>query len=186
MNKERLEAFTDAIIAIAATIMVLELQTPKEATIQGLGELWSVFLSYIVSFALIYIVCYSHHNIFEKADYISTKTFLLNGVWLFFLTLAPFTTAWIGKFPNDTLPEFIYALVLLLWSVTFQIMDIQIRHDNPTAQKDRTSLFQFRLVLYGGMVAGMIVSFFVLILTLVITGITTLTMILPMMKGSKI
>ena len=74
MNKNRLEAFSDAIIAIAATIMVLELHIPKLNNLSGLWEEWPVFLAYFISFTLIYAVWYNHHNLFKKANYISKQT----------------------------------------------------------------------------------------------------------------
>ena len=74
MNKNRLEAFTDAIIAIAATIMVLELHIPQYNTLASLVEEWPVFLAYFISFTLIYTVWYNHHNLFKKAKiYITGK-----------------------------------------------------------------------------------------------------------------
>lgn len=76
MNKSRLEALTDAIIAIAATIMVLELQVPEHNSIHSLMENWPIFLAYTISFFLIYIVWFNHHNIFKKAKIISTKTYI--------------------------------------------------------------------------------------------------------------
>ena len=97
MNKERLVAFTDAIVAIAATIMVLELHTPITDDWQGLREEWPTFLAYLISFSVIYVVWYNHHNLFAKAEVVTTRTFLLNGLWLFFLTLVPFTTGWVGS-----------------------------------------------------------------------------------------
>lgn len=118
MNKARLEAFTDAIIAIAATIMVLELKVPAQATLQGLLSEWQVLLAYVISFIFIYVVWFSHHNIFKKAKTITARTFIYNGIWLFLLTLVPFTTRWVGSNVNATFPEFLYVLVLLLWSIT--------------------------------------------------------------------
>ncbi len=92
INKERLIAFTDAIIAIVAIIMVLELVTPSPPTFEGLFSQWPVFVAYITSFVLIYIVWYNHHNAFEKINRLSTKVFLLNDVWVFVLTILPFAT----------------------------------------------------------------------------------------------
>lgn len=68
MNKERLAAFSDAIIAIAATIMVLDLKLPKEPTIQSLAQEWPVFLTYFVSFNLIYIFWLNYNNLFRAAE----------------------------------------------------------------------------------------------------------------------
>lgn len=66
IDKKRLEAFTDAIMAIAATIMVLELKVPQEITIEGLLSQWSIFLSYLISFLLIYIMWLNHYKSFKK------------------------------------------------------------------------------------------------------------------------
>ncbi|GAA3198860.1 TMEM175 family protein [Lentilactobacillus kefiri] len=186
MNKPRLELFTDAIMAIAATIMVLELRVPKITSLSDLTSLWSVFLAYLVSFVLIYVVWYSHYKIFQKAKVISTATYAWNGVWLFFMTLTPFTTAWIGEFSNSMLPEITYSIILLLWSISFQLMNRQVRKDNPEMQKDPTSSLKFRLPLYGGILAALVVSFLVPILTLIIVGITTMSLAIPMMRGRHI
>lgn len=173
MNKARLEAFTDAIIAIAATIMVLELHVPKENNFHGLLEEWPTFLAYLVSFVFIYTVWYSHHNLFKKAKKITTRTYLYNGIWLFLLTLVPFTTNWVGEAPNASLPEFLYTLVLLLWSLMFQVMDNQIVHDNPEVKKDETNHLSYRLALYGGYIIAILLAFFQPIWCLILMAITS-------------
>lgn len=180
MNKARLEAFTDAIIAIAATIMVLELEVPKEPTLHGLLSEWQVLLSYIISFIFIYVVWFSHHNIFKKAQNITTRTFIYNGIWLFFLTLVPFTTRWVGSDVNATFPEFLYVFVMLIWSIMFEVIDRQIIHDNPDAPKDPTNARTYRLALYGGFVLAMIVSFFAPIWCMFIMAFTSVMLILQM------
>lgn len=83
MDKNRIIALTDGIIAIAATIMVLELEVPEELTTASLLGQWPVLLAYIVSFSQIYLAWRSHHNSFQKADVVSVRTFLINGIWLF-------------------------------------------------------------------------------------------------------
>lgn len=185
MNKGRLEAFTDAVIAIAATIMVLEMRPPEENSVRALLALWPVFVSYTVSFALIYVVWYSHHNIFRKAEVISPTTFFLNGMWLFFLTLVPFATAWIGKHPDETLPEFVYTLVLLLWSLSFQLMDHRIVRDNPDQDADVSDRPLLRAVLYGGISLAMLFSFFFPIVSLIIMSFASITTVVGMLYGSK-
>ncbi|MBB1095999.1 TMEM175 family protein [Limosilactobacillus agrestis] len=180
MNKSRLEAFTDAIIAIAATIMVLELKVPKEPTFFGLLEEWQTLLSYVISFIFIYIVWFSHHNIFKKAQNITMRTFLYNGIWLFFLTLVPFTTRWVGSQTEATFPEFLYAFIMLMWSLMFEVIDRQILHDNPQALKDPTNSRAYRSALYGGFILAMIVSFFAPVGCLIIMALTSIILILRM------
>ncbi len=68
---------------------------------------------------MIWLVWAMHHDLFEKAEVITRKTFLVNGIWLFLLTIVPFTTAWVGSAPYSFLPEFLYPLNLLLWSGRF-------------------------------------------------------------------
>ena len=91
MNKDRIIALTDGIVAIAATIMVLELKIPKIITLDSLLSQIPILYSYIISFALIYLSWRSHHNAFEKAEIINSKIFILNGIWLFFITLFDWT-----------------------------------------------------------------------------------------------
>lgn len=173
MNKGRLEAFTDAVIAIAATIMVLELRPPKSVSLQGLTEDWPTFVAYFFSFWIIYMVWFSHHNVFNKAKVISTRTFMFNGLWLFMLTLVPFVTAWVGEHAEQTLPEIGYITVLLLWSIAFQFMDESILRDNPGLQHDNANQPAIRWWLYGGYVLGIVIAFIWPLVSLLIVGLIT-------------
>jgi uncharacterized membrane protein len=110
----------------------------------------TVFIAYVVSFSQIYLVWKNHHDLFEKAEVVSQRTFVLNGIWLFFCTLVPFNTRWIGEAPDSLLPELLYVLDLALWSVLFQIMDFSVLKDNPAARPDSTNQKHFRFLLYGG------------------------------------
>ena len=173
LNKERLIAFTDAIIAIAATIMVLELAVPVVDSWRGLAAEWPTFLAYLISYIMIYLVWYSHHNLFEKATVVSTRTFLINGLWLFFLTLVPFTVA-----------EFLYLLDLFLWSAGFHLLDWQIRKDNPDAARDSSTRLLDRLVLYGGFLLCMVLAFFVPRASLYLIGVVSAVMIVRMILAN--
>ena len=187
MNKGRLEAFTDAIVAIAATIMVLELHTPITNNWKGLMEEWPIFLAYIISFAMIYVVWYSHHNLFKKAETITPRTYLINGLWVFFLTLVPFTTGWVGASPDATLPEVVYAINLLLWSAAFHLLDRQILKDNPTAEKDSSTRLFDRAFMYGGYAVCILLAFLYARFSLYIIGIVSIVMIIRIftVKGEK-
>lgn len=182
LNKERLGAFTDAIVAIAATIMVLELHTPAHANLASLLKEGPTFIAYIVSFVLIYLVWFNHHNIFEKADIISVRTFLYNGIWLFLLTLIPFTTRWVGVAPSSTLPELLYTLDLFLWSLMFQIMDNQIRKDNPGTTRDETNNFSFRFLLYGTYLIAIIMAFIIPVISLLIIALIDIFCLVLIMR----
>ncbi len=174
MNKGRVEAITDGIVAIAATIMVLELAVPATSTWSGLiGELPTI-IAYVISFFMIYGVWYMHHNLFEKAEYISGRTYIINGFWIFALTFVPFTTAWVGANPNETVPEFLYALNMLIWSIMFQWLDYQIRKDNPNALRDRSNEMSNRIILYGTFSLCMVLAYVIPPLSLALVGINAI------------
>ena len=168
IEKGRLEAFTDAIIAIAATIMVLELAAPDEVSAAALFSQWSVLVAYIISFSMIYIVWLNHYRAFKKVEVISVKAFFINGIWLFFLTLVPFATAWVGKHPNDTLPEALYVTVLFLWSLMYQILDNLLVKENPQAELDSTNEKELRIPMYAGYLLAFALSFIKPILCMVV------------------
>ncbi|KRO16025.1 TMEM175 family protein [Lacticaseibacillus saniviri] len=181
MNKGRIEAFTDAIVAIAATIMVLELKPPKVNTVAALLDEWPVFLAYLISFSLIYIVWYEHHNLFQRSGVISSSTYFLNGVWLFFLTLIPFVTAWIGESPNSVVAAVTYLLVMLLWTLAFQLMERQVTLDSDPHKRHYRlprARFNFDLFLLGGLVIAFFVPFF----AIVAVGLFSLILIVRMFQ----
>lgn len=159
MNKERLAAFTDAIAAIVATIMVLELGIPDDPSFGGLWAERGVFLAYAVSYLMIYVVWRMHHDLFEKAEVISSSAFAVNGVWLFFLTLVPFTTAWVGASPGETVPALLYTIDLALWAACSQWLDHAICTDNPGAERDASNRLLERAVIYGGYAVCAVLSF---------------------------
>ena len=178
-------ALTDGIVAIAATIMVLELAVPQTITIDSLLSQAPIFFSYIISFALIYLSWRSHHNAFEKADVINSRIFLINGIWLFFITLIPFATGLIGNAPNKTLSSAIYALVLILWVLSFQFLDIEITKANPGVPKDEARDNKFRVLLFGSYFLALIAAFVMPFLTTIIIGLNVLIMAMFLVFKSK-
>ena len=125
---------------------------------------------------MIWLVWAMHHDLFEKAEVITRKTFLVNGIWLFLLTIVPFTTAWVGSAPYSFLPEFLYPLNLLLWSAAFQLLDYEIRRDNPEMPKDVSSNRRARFFLYIVCFACMILAFLQPVFSIRLVGISTLIM----------
>ena len=178
MNKSRVEAITDGIVAIAATIMVLELAIPSINDWPGILEIRHTFFAYLVSFFMIYIVWSMHHDLFEKAEVISRRAFMINGIWIFFLTLVPFTTSWVGTAPDAVVPEFLYPLNLLLWSGAFQWLDYQILKDNPGVDKDLSVSFSFRFFMYGTYVVCIILAFIRPVFNRYLLMLATLIMII--------
>jgi|UPI0005636F9F uncharacterized membrane protein len=115
----RLEAFSDGVIAIIITIMVLELRPPTLPSLAGLAHLWPVLLAYGLSFVQVGIYWINHHNLLDRASASTTGLRWANMLWLFCLSLIPFGTAWFGEFPSKAVPTAAYLVTLLLPSLAY-------------------------------------------------------------------
>lgn len=126
MKTTRLEAFSDGVIAILITIMVLELKIPHGSDFESLKPLLPIFLSYILSFIYLGIYWNNHHHLLQAAD--STNGIILwaNLHLLFWLSLIPFTTGWMGENHFASLPTAIYGINLLLAAIAYEILQMQI------------------------------------------------------------
>jgi uncharacterized membrane protein len=122
VNKNRLEAFSDGVIAILITIMVLELRVPHQATLEALEPLVPVFLSYVLSFVYLAIYWNNHHHMLHATRSVSGSMLWANLHLLFWLSLVPFVTAWSGENHFAPLPTACYGLVLLLAAIAYIIL----------------------------------------------------------------
>ncbi len=122
MSKGRLEAFSDGVIAILITIMVLELAAPHEADLSALIPLASTFLSYVLSFVFLGIYWNNHHHLLQVIRHINGRVLWANLHLLFWLSLIPFATAWMGETQFATWPVALYGAVLLCAAVSFTIL----------------------------------------------------------------
>ena len=122
MGKGRLEAFSDGVIAIIITIMVLELKVPHNAELSSLWELGPVFLSYVLSFAYMGIYWNNHHHLFHAVKRVSGSLLWANLHLLFWLSLFPFTTGWMGENHFATWPVIIYGINLMLAALAYTIL----------------------------------------------------------------
>jgi len=122
MHKERLEAFTDGVIAVIITIMVLELKVPHGDSLTVLIPLLTVFLGYILSFIYIGIYWNNHHHMLFAADKINGKAMWANMHLLFWLSLVPFATAWMGENHFTRWPVVLYGTILLMNGVAYAIL----------------------------------------------------------------
>jgi uncharacterized membrane protein len=116
MEKGRLEAFTDGVIAVIITIMVLELKAPHEATAEALLGHWPIFLSYVLSFVYVGIYWNNHHHLLHAVKHVNGKVMWANLHVLFWLSLFPFTTSWLAEsrpLPASA-PTSLYGFVLLM------------------------------------------------------------------------
>jgi uncharacterized membrane protein len=122
MSKGRLEAFSDGVIAILITIMVLELRVPEEADWHALGELTPIFLSYILSFIFLGIYWNNHHHLLQVATQVNGRVLWANLHLLFWLSLVPFVTGWMGENNFAQLPVALYGVVLWMSGFSYYIL----------------------------------------------------------------
>ncbi len=122
MEKGRLEAFSDGVIAIIITIMVLELKVPHEADLAALRPLVPVFLSYVLSFIYLGVYWNNHHHLLQAARSVNGKVLWANLHLLFWLSLIPFVTGWTGENHFAPLPVALYGTVLLFSAIAYFIL----------------------------------------------------------------
>jgi uncharacterized membrane protein len=122
MNKNRLEAFSDGVLAIIITIMVLELKVPHAEDFHALQPLLPVFLSYVLSFVYIGIYWNNHHHLLHTVHHVSGSVLWANLHLLFWLSLFPFVTAWMGENHFAPAPTALYGAILLMGAVAYWLL----------------------------------------------------------------
>src|SRR6476659_7406928 len=122
MGKGRLEAFSDGVLAIIITIMVLELRVPHGTELSSLRPLWPVFLSYLLSFVYLGIYWNNHHHMLQVTQRVNGNVLWANLHLLFWLSLFPFATAWMGENHFAKVPTALYGFVMLMAAVAYWIL----------------------------------------------------------------
>jgi uncharacterized membrane protein len=134
MSKERLTAFSDGVIAIIITIMVLELKVPHGASWTALSTLIPVFLSYVLSFVFVGIYWNNHHHLLHAAKRLNSAVMWANMHLLFWLSLIPFATGWMGENHFAELPVSVYGVALLMPAIAYFILQTCIVKANGSDQ----------------------------------------------------
>lgn len=122
MGTNRLEAFSDGVLAIIITIMVLELQPPEGYDLAALRPLLPVLLSYIISFVFVAIYWHNHHHMLHATKHVNGAILWANTHLLFWLSLIPFLTAWMGEHPDQTWPAALYGVNLIMAAIAYTIL----------------------------------------------------------------
>lgn len=130
MNKNRLEAFSDGVLAIIITIMVLEFKVPDDTTFEAIIKLSHKFLSYILSFIYVGIYWNNHHHLIHSLKKVNGKILWANLHLLFWLSLIPFATAWVGEHHFASFPMMLYGIVLLMNAIAYFILQRLILIDH--------------------------------------------------------
>jgi uncharacterized membrane protein len=129
MGKGRMEAFSDGVIAVIITIMVLELKAPHGHALADLRPLIPVFLSYVLSFVFLCIYWNNHHHLWHAAKQVDGAIMWANMHLLFWLSLIPFTTSWMGENHFEAMPTSLYGMVLFCCGIAYTILArVLIRH----------------------------------------------------------
>jgi uncharacterized membrane protein len=124
MKKTRLEAFSDGVLAIIITIMVLELKVPHGTTLAALAPMWPTLLGYLLSFIYIGIYWNNHHHLWHAAEHVTGGVLWANLHLLFWLSLVPFVTAWMGENHFAAVPVAVYGAVLLGAALAYYVMTL--------------------------------------------------------------
>lgn len=156
MGKSRIEAFSDGVIAIIITIMVLELKVPHGASFNDLIELSPVFISYVLSFIYVGIYWNNHHHLFHAVHEITGAVLWANLHLLFWLSLIPFTSGWMGENHFATAPVALYGANLFLCAIAYSVLVRMLtrnQHENPALAEaigsDRKGWLSLALYLLG-------------------------------------
>ena len=136
MKTTRLEAFSDGVLAIIITIMVLELKVPHAAELAALKPVLPVLLSYVLSFIYLGIYWNNHHHLFQATEQVSGGILWANLFLLFWLSLFPFTTAWMGENHLAAIPTAIYGFVLLMAGLAYYVLERAIIANLKKAARD--------------------------------------------------
>jgi uncharacterized membrane protein len=131
MSKGRLEAFSDGVIAVIITIMVLEMKVPHGADPAALAPLLPVFLAYVLSFVYIAIYWNNHHHLFHAVDHVTGGTLWANMHLLFWLSLVPFATGWMDENHFAPITVAAYGALLLASGMAYQILTYVLRTNHP-------------------------------------------------------
>lgn len=182
MTKSRLETFSDGVLAIIITIMVLELKVPHEATLEALYALWPVFLSYLLSFVFVGIYWGNHHHLLHTVHHVNSGIIWSNMGLLFMLSLIPFTTGWMGENHFARVPVAVYSFNLLLCGCAYYILQkiimAQVNDDSRlvAALKKQETKGMLSLALY---IAAIVSSMFYPAVSAVLIGLTAILWLIP-------
>lgn len=122
MTKNRLEAFSDGVLAIIVTIMVLEMKVPHSADLEDLKPIFPVFLSYIFSFIFVLIYWNNHHHLMHTVKHVDGRVLWANGHLLFWLSLLPFASGYMGENHFASLPVLLYAIIAFMSGIAYYIL----------------------------------------------------------------
>src|SRR5947209_15851156 len=141
MSTNRLEAFSDGVIAIIVTIMVLELRAPSQPTLAALGKVAPIFISYGLSFLVVAIMWVNHHHLIHAVRQVTARLLWSNLNLLFWMSLVPFVTDFLGKNHREPMAVALYGLDLGMCGTSFYILRTELARQ----ERDNVTLMQYHL-----------------------------------------
>lgn len=188
MHKGRLEAFSAGVIAIIITIMVLEIKVPHEASLSALFNLFPVFLSYVISFLYVGIYWNNHHHLFQSVKSVDGRVLWANMFLLFWLSLIPFASGWMGENHFEDMTVTLYGIILLGCAVSYYFVPLSLlkNHDSDsTIHKAIGNKFKEHISL-GCYILGIPVSFWMPKVSFAIYTLVALIWLIPDKRIEKI
>lgn len=187
IDKNRMLAITDGIIAVAATVMVLQLDVPDRASMAAVQAQFPTLVAYIISYMQIFLAWHEHHDAFATAEIINHRVYLLNCLWLFFVTLLPFVTGVVGKSPTDQASVLMYILILCMESLLLKWECTTLERLNHSVTADIEIIWPLRRVTFLGYAFAAVCTFFMPLASLVlIVGICVVNVILVCLYDRKL
>ncbi len=175
-----MEAFSDGVMAILITIMVLELKIPSEPTFAALAERWPLFLSYLLSFVYLGIYWNNHHHLLHTVSVVEGPTLWANNHLLFWLSFIPFVTEWFGESEFATVPAVLYGFVMLMAGTAYYLLTLAIlRHPENAALKRATQNAVKERISIVFYLAGIVFGFFWPLVSLTLYGVVAATWLIP-------
>lgn len=152
MGTNRLEAFSDGVIAVIITIMVLDLKVPRDTTLTSLRSIAPQFLTYLLSFSVVAIMWVNHHHLLHSARHPDARLLWSNNLLLFWMSLVPFVTAYMGNNWRDPRAVALYGVVLSLCSISFTLLRTAIAAHH----RDNRELFEYHRRMSGKNVSSLL------------------------------
>lgn len=149
MTKNRMEAFSDGVLAIIITIMVLKLEAPKRIDLQALTDTLPTLIAYVLSFVYVGIYWANHHHLISAIQKVNGKLLWINLHWIFWMSLIPFGTEWMGYHPTASAPVFIYGMILLCCAISYYWLQSAVIHINGKDSDIAQSIGKGSLIAYA-------------------------------------
>lgn len=181
MSKNRLEAFSDGVMAIVITILVLNIKVPSGDTLKDLAQVGESLFIYLISFTIVAIYWHNHHHFFQLISKINGRVLWMNSLFLFSLTLFPFATAWVSQNLFSLYPSILYGVIILLADTIFLGLSYSLKRCNDVPVELKKTMFSISMNILA-LILGVLITPFLIIL---INVLTLLMWVIPSKKAEK-